>query len=70
MWLSGGGSAGWEWLLGVVSEHAPRRGGSTITVTSLAHLSRLPAAAAAQWWAYLAADQDLADERCFVQIIP
>ena len=45
-----------ERLLGVVSEHAPRRGGSTITVTPLASLDRLPAATAARWWAHLAAD--------------
>ena len=54
--MSGAAVFAGEWLLGVVSEHAPRRGKSTITVTPLASLNRLPAAAAGQWWAHLAAD--------------
>ena len=56
--MSGAAVFAGEWLLGVVSEHAPRRGESTITVTSLASLDRLPAAAAEQWWAHLAADPE------------
>ena len=54
--MSGAAVLAGERLIGVVSEHAPRRGDSTITVTPLASLDRLPAAAAAQWWAHLAAD--------------
>ena len=54
--MSGAAVLAGERLIGVVSEHAPRRGESTITVTPLASLERLPAAAAAQWWAHLAAD--------------
>ena len=54
--MSGAAVLAGERLIGVVSEHAPRRGESTITVTPLASLDRLPAAAAAQWWAHLAAD--------------
>ena len=47
-----------ERLVGVVCEHAPRRGESTITVTPLDRLSRLPAEIAAQWWEYLDADPE------------
>ena len=54
--MSGAAVLAGERLLGVVSEHAPRRGESTITVTPLASLGQLPAAAAARWWARLAAD--------------
>jgi hypothetical protein len=54
--MSGAAVLAGERLIGVVSEHAPRRGESTITVTPLASLDLLPAAAAAQWWAHLAAD--------------
>ena len=54
--MSGAAVLAGERLIGVVSEHAPRRGESTITVTPLASLGRLPAAAASRWWAYLAAD--------------
>ena len=54
--MSGAAVLAGERLIGVVSEHAPRRGESTITVTPLASLDRLPAAAAARWWAHLAAD--------------
>jgi len=54
--MSGAAVLAGERLIGVVSEHAPRRGESTITVTPLASLDRLPAAAAAQWWAHLATD--------------
>ena len=55
--MSGAAVLAGERLLGVVSEHAPRRGELTlITVTPLASLDRLSAAAAAQWWAHLAAD--------------
>ena len=54
--MSGAAVCVGERLIGVVSEHAPRRGDSTITVTPLASLGRLPAAAAARWWAHLAAD--------------
>jgi WD40 repeat protein len=54
--MSGAAVLAGERLIGVVSEHAPRRGESTITVTPLANLDRLPATAAARWWAYLAAD--------------
>ena len=54
--MSGAAVLAGERLIGVVSEHAPRRGESTITVTPLASLDRLPAVAAAQWWAHLAAD--------------
>src|SRR6185312_14101581 len=54
--MSGAAVLAGERLIGVVSEHAPRRGESTITVTPLASLDRLPAAAAALWWAHLAAD--------------
>jgi WD40 repeat protein len=54
--MSGAAVCAGERLIGVVSEHAPRRGESTITVTPLANLSRLPATAAARWWAHLAAD--------------
>ena len=56
--MSGAAVLAGERLIGVVSEHAPRRGESTITVTPLASLGRLPAAAAAQWWAHLAADPE------------
>jgi WD40 repeat protein len=56
--MSGAAVLAGERLIGVVSEHAPRRGKSTITVTPLASLNRLPAAAAGQWWAHLAADPD------------
>jgi len=54
--MSGAAVLAGERLIGVVSEHAPRRGESTITVTPLARLGRLPAGAAAWWWAHLAAD--------------
>ena len=54
--MSGAAVLAGEQLIGVVSEHAPRRGESTITVTPLANLGCLTAAAAAEWWAYLAAD--------------
>ncbi len=54
--MSGAAVLAGERLIGVVSEHAPRHGESTITVTPLASLDQLPAAAAAQWWAHLAAD--------------
>ena len=54
--MSGAAVLAGERLIGVVSEHAPRRGESTIMVTPLASLGRLPAAAAARWWAHLAAD--------------
>jgi WD40 repeat protein len=54
--MSGAAVCAGERLIGVVSEHAPRRGESAITVTPLASLDRLPAAAAARWWAHLAAD--------------
>jgi hypothetical protein len=54
--MSGAAVLAGERLIGVVSEHAPRRGESTITVTPLASLGQLPAAAAAQWWAHLDAD--------------
>jgi WD40 repeat protein len=54
--MSGAAVCAGERLLGVVSEHALRRGESMITVTPLASLGRLPAAAAARWWAHLAAD--------------
>ena len=47
--MSGAAVLAGERLVGVVSEHAPRRGESTITVTPLASLGQLPAAAAAQW---------------------
>jgi Trypsin-like peptidase domain len=56
--MSGAAVLAGERLIGVVSEHAPRRGESTITVTPLASLDRLPAAAAEQWWAHLAADPE------------
>ena len=54
--MSGAAVCAGERLLGVVSEHAPRRGESTITVTPLASLDRLPAAAAERWWKHLGAD--------------
>ena len=54
--MSGAAVLAGDRLIGVVSEHAPRRGESTITVTPLANLNRLPAATAAQWWAHLDAD--------------
>ena len=54
--MSGAAVLAGERLIGVVSEHAPRRGESTITVTPLASISQLPAAAAARWWEHLAAD--------------
>ena len=54
--MSGAAVLAGERLVGVISEHAPRRGESTITVTPLASLDRLPTAAAARWWAHLAAD--------------
>ena len=54
--MSGAAVLAGERLIGVVSEHAPRRGESTITVTPLASLGGLPAAAAARWWTHLAAD--------------
>ena len=54
--MSGAAVLAGERLIGVVSEHAPRRGESTITVTPLTNLGQLPAAAAAQWWAHLATD--------------
>jgi trypsin-like peptidase len=54
--MSGAAVCAGERLIGVVSEHAPRRGESTITVTPLANLDRLPVAAAARWWAHLATD--------------
>ena len=56
--MSGAAVLAGEWLLGVVSEHAPRRGDSVITVSPLASLDRLPAAAATQWWEHLAADPE------------
>ena len=54
--MSGAAVLAGERLIGVVSEHAPRRGESTITVTPLAALDQLSAGAAARWWAHLAAD--------------
>jgi hypothetical protein len=54
--MSGAAVLAGERLIGVVSEHAPRRGESMISVAPVASLDRLPAAAAAQWWAHLAAD--------------
>ena len=54
--MSGAAVLAGERLLGVVSEHAPRRGESTITVTPLASLARLPDEAAARWWEHLAAN--------------
>jgi hypothetical protein len=54
--MSGAAVLAGERLLGVVSEHAPRRGESTITVTPLANLGQLPAAAAVRWWTHLGAD--------------
>ena len=54
--MSGAAVLAGERLIGVVSEYAPRRGESMITVTPLTSLDRLPAAAAAQWRAYLAVD--------------
>ena len=54
--MSGAAVCAGERLIGVVSEHAPRRGESTITVTPLARLGRLPAGGAARWRAHLAAD--------------
>ena len=54
--MSGAAVFAGERLIGVVSEHATRRGESTISVTPLAYLNRLPAVAAAHWWAHLAAD--------------
>ena len=56
--MSGAAVLAGERLIGVVSEHAPRRGDSTITVTPLASLDRLPYEAAARWWAYLAASPE------------
>jgi hypothetical protein len=56
--MSGAAVLAGERLIGVVSEHAPRRGESTITVTPLTILNRLPAAAARQWWEHLAADPE------------
>ena len=56
--MSGAAVLAGERLIGVVSEHAPRRGESTITVTPLANLNRLPAAATAQWWVHLGADPE------------
>jgi hypothetical protein len=56
--MSGAAVFAGERLIGVVSEHAPRRGESTITVTPLTSLDRLPAVAAARWWAHLAADPE------------
>ena len=54
--MSGAAVMAGELLIGVVSEHAPRRGDSTITVTPLASLDQLPLSVAARWWAHLAAD--------------
>jgi WD40 repeat protein len=54
--MSGAAVLSGERLIGVVSEHAPRRGESTITVTPLVGLGRLPAADAARWWARLTVD--------------
>ena len=56
--MSGAAVCVGERLIGVVSEHAPRRGDSTITVTPLASLAQLPPVAAAQWWAHLAANPE------------
>jgi WD40 repeat protein len=53
--MSGAAVLAGERLIGVVSEHAPRRGESTITVTPLTSLDQLPAAAAARWRALLGA---------------
>ena len=47
--MSGAAVLAGDRLLGVVSEHAPRRGESTITVTPLTRVDRLPAAIAARW---------------------
>ena len=54
--MSGAAVLAGERLIGVVSEHAPRRGESTITVTPLASLNQLSSATAGQWWAQLDAD--------------
>ena len=54
--MSGAAVLAGERLIGVVSEHAPRRGESTISVTPLANLDRLSDAAAARWWVHLAED--------------
>jgi hypothetical protein len=56
--MSGAAVLAGDRLIGVVSEHAPRRGDSVITVTPLTSLDRLPAAVATRWWARLAPDQE------------
>ena len=58
--MSGAAVFAGSYLLGVVSEHAPRRGVSSISVTPLEDL-RLPATepdAASQWWGCLGADPE------------
>jgi len=52
--MSGAAVLAGDRLIGVISELAPRRGESSITVTPLAALQRLPAADAARWWTHLA----------------
>jgi hypothetical protein len=54
--MSGAAVLAGDLLIGVISEHAHRRGDSTVTVTPLTSLDRLPAEAAARWWAHLQAD--------------
>jgi WD40 repeat protein len=56
--MSGAAVLAGDQLIGVVSEHAPGRGESTITVTPLESLNRLPAADAARWWEHLNADPE------------
>lgn len=51
--MSGAAVFARDQLIGVVTEHAPRRGAGTITVTPLTHLNRLPAATASRWWSLL-----------------
>ncbi len=58
--MSGAAVFAGSYLIGVVTEHAPRRGDSSITVTPLDHLSR-PALAppdAGRWWSWLGADPE------------
>ena len=54
--MSGAAVFAGERLLGVVSEHAPRRGPSTITVTPLTRVDRMPNALVQKWWTHLNAD--------------
>jgi WD40 repeat protein len=56
--MSGAAVLAGDRLIGVVSEYAPRRGESAITVTPLTGLSQLPEASAARWWEYLATDPE------------